>query len=540
MKTGEGNESGDRLNQNSAESFSEWFHSWRYLFWLLGLAGLIALFYAEENWRGQRAWRLYKQRLTARGENFEPSAFIPPRAADDENFAMTPALVSLFNFIPGTQQWRDTNAARSFQSLAAQYEAAARLAKPKTTVSANSWIRARTDLALWAAALGAGTNRTDNEREPLLVTNFSTQDAPGAVLRGLADYGPVLEELQEASRKPYARFNIHYEEDNPAGILLPHLSKIKQFCLVLQLRAAAELGIGRTQDALKDVELMLYLTDTSRNEPILISQLVRMAELQLALQPLAEGMGRWSEPQLRSLQEALQRFDFCADIKHALQAERTLFGSGIIEWVRRSPSKIRVLEQFERTDDGTAGEVWPVGFLLAAAPDGWLYLEQRNQSRAFDQYLLPLIDVTNHQIRPDAVRDADASIERLTKGSQMRRFLHHELFCGLLLPSISRVAQKAAFAQTAVDTAVAACALERYRLVHSQLPDALEKLSPEFISFIPHDVINGEPLRYRVDAAGKYLIYSVGWNQKDDGGSAHRTKGGDPEPKEGDWVWSNF
>ena len=85
-----------------------------------------------------------------------------------------------------------------------------------------------------------------------------------------------------------------------------------------------------------------------------------------------------------------------------------------------------------------------------------------------------------------------------------------------------------------------ACAIERSRLIHGQPPDSLEKLSPEFIARLPHDIINGEPLKYRILPDGHYAIYSVGWNQKDDGGSARRTKSGDPEPREGDWVWMSF
>ena len=538
MKTSD--TAGDEPHQDSPESFKDWYHSWRYLFWLLGLAGLVASFYAEEDWRGQRAWSAYKEQMTARGESFEPSAFIPPHVPDEENFAMTPALSALFDFVPGTQHWRNSNAPSQFQSLGARYEAAARLVKPRTIASSNSWLRAHTDLGVWAAAFEAGTNVPAGEREPLLATNFSAQDAAAAVLRAMAEYDPVLDELREASRRPHSRFNIRYEQDNPATILLPHLSKIKQFCLILQLRASAEIAVGSTQDALKDIELMFYLTDTSRNEPILISHLVRMAELQLALLPVAEGMGQWSDPQLRALQERLQGFDFCADSKRSLQAERTLFGNGVIEWVRHSPNKFHLIDQFEGSGPASEGELWPVGVLMAVGPDGWLCLEQRNSSRAFDQYLLPLIDVPNHRISPDAVRNSEDAITRLTQGSQSTRYLHHEFFSGLLLPAISRVGQKTAFAQTAVDTATVACALQRYRLAHGHFPDSLEKLSPELISKLPHDIINGEPLRYRLLPEDKYLLYSVGWNQKDDGGFAQRNKTGDTQQQEGDWVWSNF
>ena len=516
-------------------SWFEFYHAWRYLFWLMGFVVLTLLFYAEEDWRGQRAWRQYKQTMIARGENFEPAAFIPPPVPDAENFAMTPALSPLFGFLPGTQRWSNTNAPRLFQDLSAKYIAAANLVKSKSAVPLNSWVRPRTDLALWAAAFAAGTNRT--EPAQLIAANYSNKEAATSVVEALEDYRPVLEELRVASQRPHSRFNIRYEEDNPAGILLPHLAKIKQFCQVLQLRASGELALGRTQEALSDVELIFSLANSSRDEPIVISQLVRVEELRLALQPLAEGMGQWSIPQLRELQQQVQRFDFCLDMARALRAERTLFGLGVIEWVRRSPNKARLLDSFEGTPSGP--ELWPVGMLMAAAPDGWLDFEERNQTRTFDEYILPLIDVQKREISPETVRSAESAIAHLTEGSPLRRFFHHQFFAGLLLPSISRVAQKAAFAQTSVDTATIACAVEEYRLVHGQLPESLDKLRPDVISNLPHDIINGQPLNYRRTTEGHYEVYSVGWNEQDDGGVVQATKHGEIEPREGDWVWTD-
>jgi hypothetical protein len=481
--------------------------------------------------------------MAAHGEQFEAAAFVPPKVPDDENFTMTPALAPLFGFVPGSQRWSDTNAPRLFQSLASRFDAATGAARPKSATRVNSWVKARTDLGLWAAAFALGTNHSGRDRELLPVTNFSSRDAAARVLEALSDYNPILDELQAASHRPYARFNLRYEEDNPAGILLPHLAKIKQFCQVLQLRASAELASGRTDDAVKDIKFIFYLTDTSRAEPIVISQLVRMAELQLALQPLAEGMGQWSEPQLRVLQEGLQGFDFCADIKRSLQAERVLFGGGLIEYARRSPNKLRLMEEFEgaQADGGGSSGLLPVGALMTAAPGGWLYLEQLNYSRTFDQYLLPLIDLNKRRIRPEAVQQSETAIAKITERSPAARFLHHEFFSGLLAPSLSRVTQKAAFAQTAVEAAALACALERYRLVHGQFPNSLDQLTPQFIAKLPHDIINATPLTYRLTPNGHYLLYSVGWNERDDGGLPKHTKSGEIENKEGDWAWdSNF
>ena len=116
--------------------------------------------------------------------------------------------------------------------------------------------------------------------------------------------------------------------------------------------------------------------------------------------------------------------------------------------------------------------------------------------------------------------------------------LRHESFLGLLLPALSRAAQKFAFAQAGADAAALACALERCRLARGQFPDSLGALVPEFISQLPHDVINGQPLKYRRTADGQYLLYSVGWNETDDGGVLGlKQKSEAIDQTLGDWVW---
>ena len=38
------------------------------------------------------------------------------------------------------------------------------------------------------------------------------------------------------------------------------------------------------------------------------------------------------------------------------------------------------------------------------------------------------------------------------------------------------------------------------------------------IEKLPHDIINGQPLHYRRTDDGQFVLYSVGWDEKDDGG----------------------
>jgi hypothetical protein len=106
----------------------------------------------------------------------------------------------------------------------------------------------------------------------------------------------------------------------------------------------------------------------------------------------------------------------------------------------------------------------------------------------------------------------------------------------MLFPNLGRAAERFAVIQAQVDLARTGCALERYRLAHGSYPNSLNPLAPQFTAQVPHDLINGQPLHYRLTSDG-YVLYSVGWNEKDDGGVVVLTKGGAVNPEQGDWVW---
>jgi hypothetical protein len=511
---------------------SELLHAWRYFIWLLSLVLVVGLFYAEENWRGQWAWNRYKRAMAARGEPLELSAFVPPKVPDDQNFAMTPILAPLFNFVAGSSP--GSSPLNSISPFASGYDTASSGLKATNAVRCSSWLKGRTDLPAWYAAFLNSTNKAAKQKGGVAAAQFTVQEAATGVLAQLAEAEPVFEELRAASKLPSSRFNIHYDDEDPAEIMLPHLSVVKRLTQVLALRACAELALGQTNQAFEDTELLLYLTDACKDEPFIISQLVRMAQLALTLQPVAEGMNQWSEPQLRSLQARIARYDFCADTRRALAAER-FWSSAIVGYVSRSQNKLNMLESLS----GSQPSGSDLGALLMSiAPSGWFALEQLNCSRMADECFMPMIDLASRRIGPRLGHMADERIAELSNRSAAGLYFHHLFFCRLLLPSGSRTAQKAAFAQTAADCALIACALERYRRKHGQYPELLSALQPQFIQKVPHDIINGEPLKYHRTETGQYALYSVGWNERDDGGAVGVLKFEEGNSvQEGDWVW---
>jgi hypothetical protein len=99
------------------------------------------------------------------------------------------------------------------------------------------------------------------------------------------------------------------------------------------------------------------------------------------------------------------------------------------------------------------------------------------------------------------------------------------------VPHISKAAQTLAYNQALANEVQIACALERYHLAHGEYPETLDALMPQFIEDIPHDIIGGQPLHYRRTDGGKFILYSVGWNEMDDGGQVSVDR------EKGDWVW---
>jgi hypothetical protein len=515
----------------TAGSFAAWLRSWRYFFYVLGLLLLIAMFYAEEDWRGPWLWQRYQRQREARGDQFDAKVFIPPLVPDDQNFAMTPALAPLFQFLPGTQQRGNSNGFQRAQNLISRYSAASGNVRGAKGPRSNSWVSPHLDLPAWYAALLNSTNLPSRRGAELSATNFTVAQAAAGVLAELSEYAPLVEELTAACARPYSRFNLHYEEENPAAILLPHLSVLKQLCQLLQLISSAELELGRTEDAYHHLNLALCLADQCREEPILISQLVRFSKLQLVLLPLAEGLAehRWSEPQLRALQEKLQHFDFLADTRRSLESERVFFAGTIIDYFRREPGKY---EQIQGNSSDGLGLIWSV------IPNGWFSLERLNYDRACAEHIIPVIDLDQHRIAPRQAHLAEERIASLVSNAPPVLLLRHRYFSSLLLPALPGIFQKTAYAQTAVESAALACALERYRLAHGRFPDSLDALVPGFVPKPPHDLINGLPLNYRRTDADQYVLYSVGWNERDDGGRVGLSKTGETvDLKEGDWVW---
>ncbi|HYT59673.1 MAG TPA: hypothetical protein VEL06_05855, partial [Haliangiales bacterium] len=254
------------------------------------------------------------------------------------------------------------------------------------------------------------------------------------------------------------------------------------------------------------MKLMLYLADSVKEEPFLISYLGRVASLNIAAQPIWEGLAghRWSDSQLQELQTRLQQYNFLADLKRPLAAEQA---AGVLTVDLLARKKYRLGDLFAQGDPGGGN------LLNLIIPRGWYDQEQLNYCRLYHNQMDGTFDVANKKVSPKQVETHAHELEREVAGGRLGKglnaILHHRFIASMLLPALGKVSLKAAKAQTAADQAALACALERFRLANGQFPEKLDALAPRFIDRIPNDVISGQPLKYRRLDEGKFLLYSV-------------------------------
>ena len=466
---------------------------WRAIFFiLLGFSVLACLFWLALDLASKKGLLRYE-----RQQDFNFADFIPKPVQDESNFALVPVVGSRMEIYDGGSQI-------------------------KTPDNGNWQIGQPTDLKAFqdyyrALATNANGFPVADERQ-----------SPAAdVLFALSKYDVTIEELRQAATLPESRFPLKYDSPSPAAIMLPHLAVLKGSSQVLELRAVAELQDGQSDKAVADVKVMFRLVSSIRNEPFLISHLVRIAMLNRAIQPIWEGTQEhlWSDGQLKELDRDLAGLDFLADYEFSMRGQCACEIANI-EFLRRTRSVAGLFD----------GSMPPaIEIELRLAPDFIYYHNELLVARAVQDWILPIADVERHSV---SLADADAAVTNID-GICARPALNNVL-AAMTLPVYEKIVERFSRAQSWVDLARIAVALERYRLAHGKYPDSLNALAPGFIESVPSDIIGGKPLIYHRSADGRYALYSVGWNGTDDGGKVifHGGSKTQIDYDKGDWVWA--
>lgn len=485
------------------------------------LLSLVVLFYSIEKWRGKRMWASVTRELAQQGEKPGLSFLVPSPVPDEQNLAKAPIFAPLLEYESkpeGTEIWRDK---AGYERLAA-ITVPVRISQGFHDPEDPPWLRQE------GFDLDRAIGRWRNGR-PRIPADFQTNAAPAvALLDYLRRFNRDLEEIRAASRRSHARFRgareASFFEQEPHRRILRDLSNLAA------VRAVAEVRTGQAGEALEDAQLGLRLTRAAYEDPALYSYGLCSAMTIGVLQPVWEGLAaeRWSEAQLVALQNELASLEPLNQHRRWIQTFAWTYADLINQiFPATAPS---AWPAFMGPDEKASRVL--LSFLRAIYPTGWSY---QNQAGLYRQYLetLEAVDVAGERVYPKQLEAVKRfpSLDPFHAIYMTPKFVQfdHEATCAIML------------AQTALNQARVACALERYRLAQGQYPAQLAALTPRFMEKVPSDLFSDLGLRYRSIPGGRFWLYSVGWNETDENGVV-KTSGNEQHPRidmhSGDWVWT--
>ncbi len=352
-----------------------------------------------------------------------------------------------------------------------------------------------------------GDVRRVSRTEPLTAEQLS---AAGTYLTAQSNH---MDRVRLALRRPHFRFPL----DVSAGfnMLLPHLAELRTEAQSFRIAGLVAVEEGDIPGAISAVEDAALISVRLAEEPLLISQLVRLACAQLVIDDAQRLLSRHqlSEIQLKRVQDLLVQLKVDGALRSALLSERATSYSVF------DPSAMATnFTQLAISNDSEPPnpEIIRAGLGVLSgigltAPDQRLMLETMEQA----------IKLAG-QNTPEALREYEQLFVRV--GREARRF-PPKFFSALLLPSLEKAGTRFATFEARRRAALTAVAIERYRLAHNgEVPDTLSGLVPEFFPSVLLDPFDGKSLGLATREPG-YTIYSVGPDREDNQGKERPEKG---------------
>jgi len=489
------------------------FWSWRFPAFVLAIALLVVLFYGEEDWRGAHRWAATKEKWEAKGETFDLAKFVPPSIPDDQNLGALP----LFKLE------HDSESDGLLEPLALRK--AIRRDMP-------GYNRLSTGSAKPDGSPDLAKMRKDIAQNYAVI--FPGAKPPADPLEQFDALYPFLKDfLAAAAVRPACRLPGDYTTVPPAARSLGLVVEGIGLSRVLMYQATLAVDEHRPDLALADIEANYAVLAGVKRDPTLVAGLVAIGMVAIIQPAIADGLARhaWSDAQLEEIERTYESANFLADRQYAMRGEAA-YEIGNIETSKRVDANTRHLFR----------QVWnedvPISIRLVSLwPRGW-WDDNKSQTADFALGDLATVDPKARRAFPVIDREMREQNERAAARWDANAPWNY-LFT-VTSGAVSNQTTTFACAQVRIDETRIACALERYRLAHGTFPGSLEALTPAFIDGVPQDVMSGQPYRYRLQPDGAYLLYSIGWPQRDEGGKIAYDNDQPPRQdfKRGNWPWT--
>jgi hypothetical protein len=341
-----------------------------------------------------------------------------------------------------------------------------------------------------------------------LRTEPLTEETKSLIARYIADNQQALELLHKGAAIEHSRYPVDLSRGLEA--LNPDISNIRDGARLLKLEAILDAENGKPEQAADSITSAFGLARSLSKEPILVSQLVRIACQWLAVSTLERAVNRteFSDEQLADFSRTLVNAEDPCAMTRAFVGERCIG----VSFFESPPAQISQLVNGGSSQWSVLG-ITLYKFAGLADTDAITYLD------LMEDYI-ETIQLPPHQ-RQSAVNAIDAKIGKIPK-------IH--ILLRAFMPALSRLTIIDIREIAQLRTAQTGLAIERYRLASSRLPDTLSDLLPTYLEAMPKDPFDGKELRYKKLETG-FVVYSIGEDGNDDGGKEKprkRTKPPDP------------
>jgi hypothetical protein len=301
------------------------------------------------------------------------------------------------------------------------------------------------------------------------------------IARYVANSSNVVQTLRVGLRLRESRYPVALT----SGAMLntapnPNLGEIKGLAQLLHYETVHLVVQGRAEAAFAPVRDGFALAGTLRNEPLLISELVRMACAAIALRSLESALpeSEFDDAQLRELSSWLDRTE--ADCSRSWQ--RAIVGERTVG-----------LQHFRTMEQTMANPTTGLQRLAGTFYRGLGFHDR--DLRLYLELMRRFSDAMTNSF-PKAYEESVSLSQELTNRFSTGLTQFAFLSKGVL-PAIIKATGKEAALITSLRCARAAVAVERYRLAHGgELPEDLQALVPKYLAEVPRDGARGEPIQF--------------------------------------------
>ena len=319
------------------------------------------------------------------------------------------------------------------------------------------------------------------------------------------------------------------------GEIAPDVIRARLLGTTIAGRTIVELHDRHHAEAWTNLLALTRLVTAWQTEAMEISHFIRFRWVSTAQRVTWEALQArdWSEAELAILQHEWESPNFFA----ALPETAALARASMVEFCsfqrRQPPPPGPTLREFVSELFNSPNRAW------ADATVGWRSTRYRNYESYQDEkvWLLYFRDCES-DYRRALTAQSWLELGTLSSATNSRPAGTSGAFLGVensrLGPGgpFQRQGQtllaRAAEAEARRRLIVAAIAVERFRLANHCYPDSLAKLEPNFLKTCPNDFMDGKCLRYRRTDDDRFLLYSVGIDGTDDGGTLQADIGSYP------------